>query len=476
MADAPEPTSHTADIPASGLDIPAGILALDAEAMRRLGYAMVDRTIEHLTGLDGLPAVLEGDPASLAAAVGGPAPTAPHDLDADLALLADVVLAHQQHGDHPRYFARVPGPSSFPGILADWIGTGLQSVASSWGGGSGPTAVELAALAWLRDALGLAPTCEGILQSGGSMANITGIITARHLRGDGVVYLSDQTHSSIGRGLRAIGQPEHLIRVIPTGTGGRLGADAATAAVAGDRAAGLRPTVIIATAGSTNTGAVDDISGLATLCRAHGMWLHVDGAYGGAAALSPLGRAAMPGLENADSFVTDPHKWMFQPYDVACLFVREPGALEHTFAMHPEYLADLEGAEPDLHNRSLELTRRSRALKLWLTMRAYGLPTLGRAVERGIALAEYAQGVVERDARLAIVTPAQLGILTFTGIGASDRDHRRAVTALNAGGYAAASTTVLGGRTVLRLCIINPRTTTADIDGTIARLAASLGG
>lgn len=458
--------------PDAGLEVPSDILAVDPAAMRRLGYAMVDRTIAHLTGMDALPPILASDPATLDAIVGGPLPLAAHDLDADLVLLADTVLAHQQHGDHPRYFARVPGPSSFPGILADWIGTGLQSVASSWGGGSGPTAVELTALAWLRDALGLAPTCEDVLQSGGSMANVTAIITARHLHGDGVVYLSDQTHSSIGRGLRAIGIPASMIRALPTGTSLRLDAATVTAAIEDDASAGLRPSIVIATAGTTNTGAVDDIPGLAALCRAHGLWLHVDGAYGGAAALSPRGRAAMPGLELADSFVTDPHKWLFQPYDVACLFVREPGALERTFAMHPEYLADLDGDEPDLHNRSLELTRRSRALKLWLTMRAYGLPTLSRAVERGIALAEYAQRVVEADPRLEIVTPAQLGILTFAGIGAHDGDHRRAVATLNADGYAAASTTVLSGRTVLRLCIINPRTTTEDIDGTIARLSA----
>jgi aromatic-L-amino-acid/L-tryptophan decarboxylase len=455
-----------------GLAVPADILAIDPEAMRRLGYRMVDRTIEHLTGIDSLPAILASDPATLEAIVGGPAPTTPHDLDEDLALLADTVLANQQHGDHPRYFARVAGPSSFPGILADWIGTGLQSVASSWGGGSGPTAVELTVLAWLRDALGLAPTCEGVLQSGGSMANVTGIMTARHLRGEGMVYLSDQTHSSIGRGLRAIGQPEHLIRVLPTGPGFRLDAIAVADAIEADVEAGRRPAIVIATAGTTNTGAVDDIPGLAALCRQHGLWLHVDGAYGGAAALSARGRAVMPGLELADSFVTDPHKWLFQPYDVACLFVREPGALERTFAMHPEYLADLSGDDPDLHNRSLELTRRSRALKLWLTMRAYGLPALASAVERGIALAEYAQRVVEADPRLEVVTPAQLGIVTFAGIAAGDDDHRRAVAALNAGGYAAASTTVLAGRTVLRLCIINPRTTTDDIDGTIARLSA----
>lgn len=463
------------DRPDPGLDVPADVLAVDPDQMRALGYWMVDRTIAHLTGMDALPAIHESDPATLEAIVGGPPPHGPHALDADLALLADTVLANQQHGDHPRYFARVPGPSSYPGILADWIGTGLQSVASSWGGGSGPSAVELTALDWLREALGLAPTCEGVLQSGGSMANVTGLITARHLRGAGVVYLSDQTHSSIGRGLRAIGQPEHHIRVLPTGTALRLEAGPVAAALEADLAAGARPAIVIATAGSTNTGAVDDIPALAALCRAHGMWLHVDGAYGGAAALSPRGRAAMPGLDLADSFVTDPHKWLFQPYDVACLFVREPGALERTFAMHPEYLADLSGDEPDLHNRSLELTRRSRALKLWLTMRAYGLPTLARAIERGIALAEYAQRAIEADPRLEIVTPAQLGIVTFASRGRSDAHHLAAIAELNREGWAAASSTVIGGRTVFRLCIINPRTTTDDVDGTIARLATLAG-
>ena len=167
----------------------------------------------------------------------------------------------------------------------------------------------------------------------------------------------------------------------------------------------------------------------------------------------------------------DPHKWLFQPYDVACLYVREPGALERTFAMYPEYLADLDGREVDLHNRSLELSRRSRALKLWLTLRYYGTDVLAQAIERGIALAEYAQRVVAADPRLEIVTPAQLGIINFAAVGASDEDHRRAVAELTAEGRAATSSTVLRGRTVFRLCIINPSTTTDDLDVTIDRLA-----
>jgi aromatic-L-amino-acid decarboxylase len=454
-----------------GLDVPADILAVDVEEMRRLGYWVVDRTIEHLTTLDDQPAILEGDARALSAALGGPLPRQPHDVDTDLSLLADVALAHQQHGDHRRYFARVAGPSSFAGILADWLGTGMQSVASSWGGGSGPTTVELQVLTWLREALGLAPSSEGVLLSGGSMANVTALITARSSHGDGVIYLTDQTHASIGRALPAIGQRPDQVRVLRTNDRFRLDLDELSRAVAEDRAAGRRPAIVIATAGTTNTGAVDDLPSLSTICRREDMWLHVDGAYGGPGALTLRGRRVLSGLELADSFVMDPHKWLFQPYDVACLFVRVPGALEHTFAMHPEYLADLDGDEPDLHNRSLELTRRGRALKLWLTLRYYGLDRIGDAIARGIALAEYAQRVVEDTEGLAIVTPAQLGIVTFEAVDASDAAHLRAIGTLNREGFAGASTTVLRGRTVFRLCIINPRTTTADLDATIARLA-----
>lgn len=457
---------------ARGLRIPPDILTLEPERMRELGYWVVDRVIEHLTTLPQQPAISVQAPRELQAILGGPTPIAPHRIDADLRLLADIALRNEQHGDHPRYFARVASPSSYPAILGDWLGTGMLSVASSWAGGSGPTAIELIVTDWLRDALGLPSSSEAILLSGGSMANTTAFIVARNERGPGVVYCTDQTHSSLPRGLRSIGVEQDDIRMIPTDPEFRMDVTALAAAVAADVAAGRIPRLVIATAGTTNTGAVDGLPAIAEICRAHDLWLHVDGAYGAPAALTD--RAPIPGLDLVDSFVTDPHKWLFQPYGIACLFVRSPGALERAFAMHPEYLADLSSDQPDLHNRSLELSRPSRALRLWLTLRAYGLPTIAQAVERGIALAEYGQAVIQADPALEIVTPAQLGILTFAARGADDAAHRQAAAALTDSGYAAVSTTVLRGRTVLRLCIINPATTTADIDGTIERLRALL--
>lgn len=456
------------------LNISPDILRLDPAQMRELGYWVVDRVVEHIEQLEQLPALVTGDEHALRAQLDAGVPQGAHDIEADLRTLADVVLANQQHGDHPRYFARVPGPSSYPAVLAEWLGTGMQSIASSWVGGSGTTTVELTVLDWLRDALGLPKSSDGLLVSGGSLANVTAFIAARTAQGEGVFYLSDQTHSSIARGLRSMGTPTEHIRILPSRADFAMDVEALAAAIDADRRAGLQPSVIVATAGATNTGTVDDLVALADLAQANNLWLHVDGAYGGPAALSPRHAPLFAGLDRVDSFSMDPHKWLFQPYDIACVWVREPGALEAAFAMYPEYLADLRRGNVDLHNRGLELSRRSRALKLWLTLRAYGVETLALAIDRGVALAEYAERVIAADPRLEIVCPARLGIVNFAGIGCDDAAHTRAAAAITESGFAAVSSTVLRGRTVLRLCIINPRTTTNDIDETIRRLSELL--
>jgi len=456
-----------------GLEIPSGILDVDPEELRRLGHWVVDRTIEHITTLNDRPAISVMDYVDLDTALGGPLPIDGAPIDEGLTLLADVALENQQHGDHPRYFARVPGPSSYAAILGEWLATGMQGIASSWGGGSGTATIELVVLEWLREALGLAQGSEGVLLSGGSMANTTALITARAHVGDGVIYLSDQTHSSIKRGILAMGQHPDLVRVLPTGDDFRLAPETLRAALVADLTAGLVPRIVVATAGTTNTGAIDDLPGIAGVCREFGLWFHVDGAYGGPAALVE-DRNGIYGLELADSFVLDPHKWLFQPYDVACLFVAVPGALYKTFAMHPEYLADAQGGPVDFHNRSLELTRRSRAAKLWLTLRTYGVRTLADAIQRGIALAEYAESEVANHPSLELVTPAQLGVVTFAGLGVSPEGHSRATAALTANGFAAVTCTQLHGRTVVRLCTINPRTSTTDISQTVSDIADAL--
>lgn len=448
-------------------------LGLETDEMRRLGYWVVDRVVEHFEdGADG-PTIRASSPAELRAALGGPVPEAPGDPLAAMQTLVDVALPNMQHGDHPRHFARVPGPSSYAGVLGEWLGSGFNTIVSSWGGSSGPATVELVALDWLRELLGLPPGTEGVLMSGGSLCNMTGLAAARHAVGPGVAYLSDQTHASIGRALVTLGFPPEDVRIVRTDGRLRLTVAAVREAVHDDRERGRRPRFIIATAGTTNTGAVDDLQGLAELGAAEDLWLHVDGAYGAPAALCPAGREAMPGLELADSLVLDPHKWLFLPYDIGCLFVRRPGALDGAFSMRPEYLTDVrvDTTEVNFGDRSLELTRRSRGLKLWLLFRVYGAERLRAAIARTIALAEYAERLLEADPRWEVVTPAQLGIVTFTQPSWSAEEHAARAAALAASGYATVTSTTLQGQPALRLCTINPRTTEQDLAQTLERLA-----
>jgi aromatic-L-amino-acid/L-tryptophan decarboxylase len=349
-------------------------LGMPTADMRRLGYWVVDRVVEHFErGPDG-PAIRAGDAGELRTRLGGPVPHEPGDPLTGLEELVDVVFAHMQHGDHPRYFARVPGPSSFAGVLGDWLGTGFNALAASWGGGAGPAMVELVVLDWIRELLGMPPGTEGVILSGGSLSNLTALAAARRARGPGLAYLSDQTHASVRRGLDALGFGADEIRTLPTDERLVLRAEVLAGALAEDRARGAEPGFVVATAGTTNTGAVDELAGIADVCAAEQLWLHIDGAYGAPAALCDAGRAVLAGLERADSVTLDPHKWLFAPYDAGILLVRHPGVLEGAFSMRPEYLADVrsDSGEVSFGDRSLELSRRSRALKLWMMFRTYG--------------------------------------------------------------------------------------------------------
>ena len=405
--------------------------------------------------------------------LGGEIPEHPGSIERAMDLLADVALSAMQHGEHPRYFARVPGPASFPAILGDWLATGMQSMAASWGGGAGPTTVELVVVEWLRQLIGLPSGTEGILQSGGSMANLTALLVGIGDRDDAVVYCSDQTHSSVIRAFGILGIPAERVRVIASDEDLRLPMREVRRHVVADRDVGLRPAILVANAGTTNTGAVDPLEELADLRDEFGCWLHVDGAYGGPAAITAVAAPLFSGLARADSVVLDPHKWLFQPYDIACVLVTRPGALDARFTMNPEYLRNVtaDDGEVDLRNRGPELSRRGRALKIWLTFHAYGITRLRVAIEAGILMAEYAEGLLKRDARWQVTTGAQLGIVTFAWADGSDADHYAGAAELTDSGYAALTTTTIRGRTVFRMCIINPDTTQEDVSGTLDRLA-----
>lgn len=455
---------------------PADVLGMAPEEMRRLGHKVVDLVVDRLERRAEEPAIRTGDAQALSEALGGPLPGAPMDPEASLELLAEVALAHMQHGDHPRYFARVPGPSAFAAVLGEWLGVGFNTICASWLGASGPATVELAALDWLREMIGLPDGTEGVMVSGGSIASLTAFAVARDQMGPGVVYLSDQAHASLGRDLRIMGLPPEDIRIIETGADFRLPLGALGNAIEKDKKNGARPWMAVATAGTTNTGSVDPLQDIAALCRAEGLWLHVDGAYGAPAAMTEEGRRAMRGLECADSVAVDPHKWLFQPYDIGVCFISRPGALERCFTMTPEYLKDVRGGEGEVNfgERGLELSRRARAFKLWMTIRTYGAEGIRNGVRKGLESAEFAEAYLRaRPERWEVLSPAQLGIVCFALKGVDRAGHEARVKAISDSGFACVSSTALKGRGAFRLCTINPLTTEADIARTIDRLGSA---
>jgi glutamate/tyrosine decarboxylase-like PLP-dependent enzyme len=275
--------------------------------------------------------------------------------------------------------------------------------------------------------------------------------------------------------------PERL-RILPSDDEFRMDVHALERAMNEDARAGLIPLAVVASAGTTNTGAVDPLPEIAKICRRAGAWLHVDGAYGAAAALTGQGSALLGGLGEADSLSMDPHKWLFQPYECAVILVRDARALRDTFREVPEYLrdSDLSAEEVNFRDWGVQLTRGFRAFKLWLSIQTFGMAAFRDAIGWGIHLAEVAERELRTSPEWEILTPAQLGILTFRhrpagveGDAALDA-HQRAVTAeVTRGGWALLSTTELRGRASLRLCTINPRTTEDDVRETLRRLGAA---
>lgn len=456
--------------------------------MRALGYRVVDMLVDHVETLREQRVSTQRSRADLESRLGGfsERPASP---GAVLDLVGREVLSSITLVDHPRFYAFVPGPGGFVGAMADALASGFNVFAGHWLAASGPAAVELQAIDLLRDACGLPSSGGGLFVSGGSMANLSGLAAARAARLGGpdsaaVIYLSDQAHSSVAKGLRVLGFAPGQVRAIAVDEALRMDVGVLRQAIARDRAAGLRPFCVVASAGTTNTGAVDPLRDLAATCRDEDLWLHVDGAYGAAAALAGRGRAALDGLSLADSIALDPHKWLFQPFEIGCVLVRDVRHLRLAFAVHPEdnatYLADvgrIAEREMAFYEHGVQLTRGFRALKLWMSLRIFGVGAFRAAIERGIALAEEAEAMLRADPRWEVVTPAQLAVVTFAPrrpgepVAGTNAVVERAVERLTADGYAMVTSTKVRDRTVFRFCLIHPDARLAEVRETAERLA-----
>ncbi len=372
-------------------------LDLSPDEMRALGYRVIDLIADHFTQLAEKRVGTKGDPAILRPALLTAPPAGPVSPDEIFATLNRDVFANMMNVGHPRFLAFVPVPSNFVSVMADALASGINVFSGSWLAGSGSVSVELAVIDWLRQWCGLPETAGGLFVSGGSMANLTAIVAARHAilndRLEGAtVYYSDQTHSSIDRAFRVAGFLPEQIRKIPCDAQFRLPLDELARSIAEDRASGLRPFAIVANAGTTNTGAIDPLPEIAALCAANKMWMHVDGAYGAAAALCDRGRTLLQGIELADSLTLDPHKWLFQSMECGCVLLRDAEILKSTYRIMPEYLADVHRNVTEVNpcDYGIQLTRGFRALKLWMSIQYFGLDAFCAAMERGFELAEFA--------------------------------------------------------------------------------------
>ena len=449
-------------------------LALDIEAMRALGYQVVDRLVGQVgRGRPGLPRVTRDD---TEAALHGPAPEDPLSPDEVLDRL-DAALALIARSDHPGFFAFIPGEPTWPGALADFAASALNAHATDWIEAPGPTQVELTVIDWLREWAGYPVEAGGVFGSGGSAANMTAIACAREvmvgaMRDDVVLYMTDQTHSSVARAARILGFRPEQVRILTVDERFRMRPAALAQAMDADIRRGRRPLFAAAAAGSTNTGAIDPLGELAAVCHERGAWLHVDAAYGGGALLSERGRTWLRDIELADSITLDPHKWMYQPFECGVLLVRDLTKLHKAFEISPDYLKDIATAlrEPNFSDLGMQLTRGARALKMWVSIQYFGLGAFRQAVDRSIDLADHARRRIEASPRLELVAPPSLGVVCFRRVvpGASEEVveavNSQLVPQVAAGGESFISSTRLRGRYALRLVVLNHSTGQEHVD------------
>lgn len=386
--------------------------------------------------------------------------------------------------DHPRSFAFIPTSPTWPGVLADFMTSGYNVNACTWLVASGPSQLELVVIDWFRRWLGYPEGAGGLLTSGGSAASINALVAAREQAGNperATVYMSDQSHSVNIRAARIIGiRPEH-IRMVPCDRHFRLDMEALVRAVAKDRAQGLNPITVCANAGASSTGAIDPLEKMAEFCKAQEIWLHVDAAYGGFAIVTDQGRKLLRGIEHADSVGLDAHKWFFQPYEAGGLLVKDVRTLEHAFAVRHDVLQDtIWGADhPNLSDRGLQLSRSFRALKIWMSVQTFGMAAFRRAVSKGMELAARAGGHVSEHPILELLSPVSLGIVCFRvnpadsrlGEDTLENINRAVLTHVFWDNRALISSTTLGEKFSLRMCILNHATTWEDVKETLEAIA-----
>ncbi len=463
-----------------------------AEEIKRFGYQVVDLIADHLTQLPARPVWQPYPPEQANALLRTPAPRDGQQADALLEEFASQIAPYPFGNGHPRFYAWVNSPPTVVGVFAEALAAAMNP--SCAGGNHAAVYLERQVVGWFRQLFGFPDAAMGLLVSGGSMATLTALAVARHVKGGAmraeglqqggpclVVYRSEQGHSCIQKAVELLGIGSANLRAIPVDAQYRMQTAALEAAIQADQAAGQRPIAVVASAGTTNTGAIDPLAEIAAVCRRYDLWLHVDGAYGALAALTEEYKEALAPLALADSLALDPHKWLSIPYEAGLVLVRDGQALRDTFSLVPEYLridGDARGVQgpPWFSEYGFQQTRGFHALKVWMSLKYYGLDGYASAIAHDLRLARHLADCIEASPDLELAAPQSLSVVCFRYAPASLRGDNERLNTLNKrvleqvqlGGKAFLAGTTLGERFVLRACILNYRSTRADVDQLIA--------
>jgi len=442
------------------------------EDFRKQGYALVDWIADYLEGVERFPVASTAEPGWVRDHLPAHPPTEPEPFDAVLADLNQVVVPGLTHWQHPSFFAYFPANTSYPSILGDMAAAGLGVNGMSWATSPACTEVETLMLDWMVELLGLPDRFRsdgpggGVIQGSASEATLCALLAARQRAtqgavnatgapGDLVAYATSQAHSSIEKGVRIAGIGTDNLRVVAHDAAFAMRPEALEAAIAEDRAAGRRPFFVCATAGTTSTTAFDPVPELAAICRREGIWLHVDAAHAGIAALCPELRWVNAGLDQADSYCTNPHKWMGVNFDCDLFWVADRAALLGALSILPEYLrtaAGEAGAVIDYRDWQIPLGRRFRSLKLWFTLRCDGVAPIQAMIRDHVGWAQQLAGWVAEDDRFEIVAPHPLD-LVCVALRAGDAATDAMIAAANASGAALFTRSVADGRSFVRVSV-----------------------
>jgi aromatic-L-amino-acid decarboxylase len=454
---------------------------LPIEEFRRYAAQLVDWIAEYLAHPERFPVVPAVRPGDVAAQL-PPAPPARGESLADvLADVERVIVPGTTHWNHPGFFAYFSISSSIPGILGEMLAAALDVNAMLWKTGPAATELEQVALDWLRQLMGLGPGWFGVINDTASISTLLALAAAREakpqlaIRARGMagradlptlrVYCSAHAHSSVDKAAITLGLGHENVVKIDVDDEFRMRVDLLEEAMTADRAAGMLPLCVVATIGTTSTTSIDPVGEIAELCRSEDVWLHVDGAYGGVAAIVPELHDLMDGVHLADSLVVNPHKWLFTPVDCSAFYTRQPEVLKRAFSLVPEYLVTREQDEVvNLMDYGVQLGRRFRALKLWMVIRAFGAEGLAERIRWHVQLAQEFAGWVRAEPDWEVAAPHPLSLVCFryapAGTSEAEREalNARIMHAVNASGEAFLSHTKLGERYVLRLAVGNIRT------------------